>query len=107
MAVSSSGREPALFDTHAHLHDPAFDGDRDDVLQRARDSGVRRLITVGTDLDTSVAAIKIVQATALRMLRNDVAARPVLSNWQALLDYLRADMAHLGVERVRVLHLNT
>ncbi len=59
MAVSSSGPEPALFDTHAHLHDPAFDGDRDDVLQRARDSGVRRLITVGTDLDTSVAAIEV------------------------------------------------
>ena len=57
--------------------------------------------------DTSVAAIKIVQATALRMLRNEVAARPVLANWQALLDYLRADMAHLGVERVRVLHLNS
>ncbi len=33
--------------------------------------------------------------------------RPVLSNWQALLDYLHADMAHHGVERVRVLHLNT
>ena len=57
--------------------------------------------------DTSVAAIKIVQATALRMLRNEVAARPVLASWQALLDYLRADMAYLGVERVRVLHLNT
>ena len=57
--------------------------------------------------DTSVAAIKIVQATALRMLRNDVAARPVLGSWQARLDYLRADMAYLGVERVRVLHLNS
>ena len=57
--------------------------------------------------DTSVAAIKIVQATALRMLRNDVAARPVLGSWQALLDYLRADMAYLGVERGRVLHLNS
>ncbi len=57
--------------------------------------------------DTSIAAIKIVQATALRMLRNDVADRPVLGSWQALLDYLRADMAHLHVERVRVLHLNT
>jgi DNA repair protein RadC len=31
----------------------------------------------------------------------------VLANWQALLDYLRADMAHHLVERVRVLHLNT
>ncbi len=57
--------------------------------------------------DTSIAAIKIVQATALRMLRNEVAARPVLASWQALLDYLRADMAHLSVERVRVLHLNS
>ncbi|CAM5595515.1 JAB domain-containing protein [Sphingobium scionense] len=57
--------------------------------------------------DTSIAAIKIVQATALRMLRNDVADRPVLGSWQALLDYLRADMAHLHVERVRVLHLNS
>ncbi len=57
--------------------------------------------------DTSIAAIKIVQATALRMLRNDVAAQPVLASWQALLDYLRADMAYLTVERVRVLHLNS
>lgn len=57
--------------------------------------------------DTSIAAIKIVQATMLRMLRNDMAARPMLGNWQALLDYLRADMAFLGVERVRVLHLNS
>ena len=56
--------------------------------------------------DASIAAIKIVQATMLRMLRNEVAARPVLASWQALLDYLRTDMAFLGVERVRVLHLN-
>jgi DNA repair protein RadC len=57
--------------------------------------------------DTSIAAIKIVHATLLRMLRNEVAERPVLASWQALLDYLRADMAYLGVERVRVLHLNS
>ncbi|MET0361169.1 MAG: DNA repair protein RadC [Sphingobium sp.] len=56
--------------------------------------------------DTSVAAVKIVQATMLRVLRTEASARPVLGNWQALLDYLRADMAHLGFERVRVLHLN-
>src|SRR3546814_18645363 len=45
--------------------------------------------------DTSIAAIKIVQATMLRMLRNEVAEKPVLASWQALLDYLRADMAFL------------
>ena len=57
--------------------------------------------------ETSVAAIKIAHAAALRLLRAEVAERPLLSNWQALLDYLRADMAHHANERVRVLHLNT
>ena len=57
--------------------------------------------------DRSVAALKIVQAAALRLLRAEAAERPVLSNWQALLDYLHADMAHHAVERFRVLHLNT
>ena len=57
--------------------------------------------------DISAAAIKIAHAVAVRMLRAEVWQRPVLSNWQALLDYLRADMAYHGVERVRVLHLNT
>ena len=31
----------------------------------------------------------------------------MLGNWQALLDYLRADMAAAPIERVRVLFLNT
>ncbi|MCW2387807.1 DNA repair protein RadC [Sphingobium sp. B11D3B] len=56
--------------------------------------------------ETTTAALKATQAAALRMLRNEVAERPVLASWQALLDYLRADMAHLSIERVRVLHLN-
>ncbi|MES2449743.1 MAG: DNA repair protein RadC [Pseudomonadota bacterium] len=57
--------------------------------------------------ETSIAAVKVAHAIALRLLRAEVAERPVLSNWQALLDYLRADMAHHVNERVRVLHLNT
>jgi DNA repair protein RadC len=54
----------------------------------------------------AVAALKIAQASALRLLQEEVRERPVLGSWQALLDYLRADMAHLAVERVRVLFLN-
>lgn len=57
--------------------------------------------------ETSAAAIKIVQAAALRMLRAEIVEKPVLASWQALLDYLHADMAHRQNERVRVLHLNT
>lgn len=55
---------------------------------------------------TVVAALKIVQATSLRLLRSEIAEKPVLASWQALIDYLRADMGHITIERVRVLHLN-
>ena len=57
--------------------------------------------------ETAVAALKIVQAAALRMLAGPIKNQPILGNWQALLDYLRADLAALTVERVRVLHLNS
>ncbi|MVZ97404.1 DNA repair protein RadC [Sphingorhabdus sp. IMCC26285] len=57
--------------------------------------------------DTSTAALKIVQAAALRLLNEPVRAQPVLASWQSLLDYLRADMAHLTIERVRTLYLNS
>lgn len=57
--------------------------------------------------DGVVAALKIAEASALRLLRSEVQEREILSNWQALSDYLRADMAHRAIERVRVLHLNT
>lgn len=56
--------------------------------------------------DTAVAALKIVQAASLRMLRARASEAPILASWQSLLDYLRADMAHILVERVRLLHLN-
>ena len=57
--------------------------------------------------ETSVAAIKAAHGVALRLLKVETSDRPVLGNWQALLDYLRADMAHHGVERVRVLHMDS
>src|SRR5688500_10760770 len=48
-----------LFDTRAHLHLPDFDAGRDAVLARAREAGVRRMLTIGTDVPTSQAAIAI------------------------------------------------
>lgn len=50
---------PDLFDTHAHLHFPDFAADLADVLARARAAGVRRVLTVGTDGETSRAAIAL------------------------------------------------
>ena len=57
--------------------------------------------------ETSAAALRSVAVAARRMARSEVQQKPVLSSWQALLDYLAIDMAHLTVERVRVLYLDT
>ena len=64
------------------------------------------IVRVGEVSEGAAAAIKIAQATALRLLESEVMDQPVLGSWQALLDYLRADMGALAVERVRVLYLN-
>ncbi len=56
--------------------------------------------------ETSAAAIRIVALAARRMARAQLREKPVLASWQALIDYLTIDMAHLTVERVRVLYLN-
>jgi len=56
--------------------------------------------------ETSAAALKIVALAARRLARQQVRERPVIGSWQALIDYLTIDMAHLTVERVRVLYLN-
>lgn len=42
-----------LVDTHAHLGDPKFAGDLDQMVSRAEASGVRAIIAVGCDLDSS------------------------------------------------------
>ena len=57
--------------------------------------------------EASVAALRIVTVAARRLAREQVRNAPVLSSWQALIDYLTIDMAHLTVERVRILYLDT
>ena len=57
--------------------------------------------------ETSAAALRIVALAARRLARTQLTNQPMLSSWQALIDYLTVDMAHLTVERVRVLYLDT
>ena len=42
-----------LFDTHAHMNDPAFDEDREQVLLGLKDKGVEHMMNVGCCLDSS------------------------------------------------------
>ena len=55
----------------------------------------------------SVAALKLVQASALRLARAEAAEKPVLNNWDRLMDYLHAVMARERVEQFRILFLDT
>ncbi|APG48847.1 RadC family protein [Phaeobacter porticola] len=50
--------------------------------------------------------LKIIEATAHRMARARIMLRPVLSSWDALLDYCHTVMAHRETEQFRVLYLD-
>lgn len=45
-----------MIDSHAHLTDPRFAGEEEDVLRRAREAGVEAVVTIGTTLEDSRAA---------------------------------------------------
>jgi len=56
--------------------------------------------------ETGVAALKLVHLAALRLMQADVIKRPVLSNWERLMDYLNAEVSRERVERFHVLFLD-
>jgi DNA repair protein RadC len=72
-------------------------------IMAAEPAALLRISGIG---ETAVAALKIVQASALRMLKTQMSALPLLASWQSVIDYLHADMAYLGIERVRIIYLN-
>ncbi|HNQ89414.1 MAG TPA: TatD family hydrolase [Verrucomicrobiota bacterium] len=51
-----------FIDSHAHLTDRQFDADRDAAIGRAREAGVTRILCAGTDLETSLAALRLAEA---------------------------------------------
>ncbi|RJR51168.1 MAG: TatD family deoxyribonuclease [Desulfobacteraceae bacterium] len=48
-----------LTDSHAHLEMEEFDHDREQMLERAVKGGVTRVITIGTDLQSSAKAVEL------------------------------------------------
>jgi len=49
----------SIIDTHCHLDMKEFDLDRKEVIERARVSGIEAMITVGSDLEGTVSAMKL------------------------------------------------
>ena len=50
-----------VVDAHTHLDQPEFDGDREEVIERARKAGLVAIVTVGTDFESCRAALDIAQ----------------------------------------------
>lgn len=65
-----------------------------------------RLLMINGVGESVVQELKIVEAAAQRMMRARVMNRPVLSSWDALLDYCHTAMAHRETEQFRILFLD-
>lgn len=65
-----------------------------------------RLLGVAGVGEAVVAEFRLMQACAQRMARAKVLQKPVISGWQALLDYCHTTMAHRETEQFRVLFLD-
>src|SRR5436190_20141218 len=50
-----------LVETHAHLDYPDFANDLDDVLRRAIEAGVTRIVTIGTSVESSQRAVDLAE----------------------------------------------
>ncbi len=50
-----------LFDTHAHLHDPWIGNDLPDILERAAEADVKRIVTIGCSLEDSRNALAVAE----------------------------------------------
>ena len=50
-----------LIETHAHLDYPDFAADLDDVVRRANEAGVTRIITIGTSIESSRRAVELAE----------------------------------------------
>jgi len=57
--------------------------------------------------EAAVAALRLVQAAAIKLLAEEVREQPVLNNWDGLIAYLSAALAREPVEQFRVLFLDS
>ena len=75
-----------------------------DAVISATEDQLKRTSGVG---EAVVCELKIIEAAAHRLARSKVIHRPVVSSWDALIDYCHTAMAHQETEQFRVFFLDT
>jgi TatD DNase family protein len=83
-----------FYDTHAHLDYPDFAAELEQLVQRAREAGITRIISIGTDFESSARAIQLSERfenvfAVVGWHPNDAAAAPVVAIGETGLDYYR------------------
>lgn len=53
--------QPVFIDTHAHLQLAHFDADREEVIQRASEAGIEKIIVVSTDVASSRQSLQMAE----------------------------------------------
>lgn len=96
---------PRFIDTHCHIHFPAFDADRDAVLERMREKDIWG-ITIGTSMRTSRGAIEFAER------HDDIWATAGLHPSHCTSDYHdknegRVDESHVDPEELKTLALSS
>ena len=100
-----------LVDSHCHIQLPEFDEDREEALARAREAGVTAFVVVGTDVDSSCAALELADSqpdvyATLGLHPHDASRfdRRVLASLRRLADSSRAvAVGEIGLDYYRKL----
>ena len=94
MAAQDGGRAQIFIDSHAHLADPAFAGDRDAVIARARDAGAAAIVCIGGSRWRPAALARLSTRRSIRALsfrrRESILTTPPAFDAQRDIPKLRA-----------------
>ena len=85
-----------LVDTHAHICDPLFDGDRADVLRNAASAGVGAVIAVGENISDAHKNLEL--SAAHPMLRPAAGLYPTIldpAQAEEMIDFIRKERSRL------------
>ena len=81
-------------DTHAHIDMEQFDSDRQEVIQRARESGVEYIVNIGCDIESSYRAVELTEQYDFIYASAGIHPHDVKSIDETTYDQLRILLAH-------------
>lgn len=80
--------ELQFIDTHCHLDEESFRPDLEEVIQRALDAGIKRMLTIGITLQTSEAAVVLANdhdcISAVVGIQPNYASQAAVSDWDEI-----------------------